>query len=169
MNWRRYVCSVKHLVIFPHVFFVLRLNKQLSKQSWGWWFETLSRPLWRQCNVMTQSCGRLFIQLQWSNHQVYERCPGQHTTVYVCILHKIWNIWKAQKKHPYLTISLAANGLAPTTNKYCDFNVTLRCSVMDEKCNLQCPTYYKRHFEMHSLGRKTLPFLFFYSNFVEDC
>ena len=32
------------------VFFDLRLNKQLSKQSWGWWFETLSRPLWRHCN-----------------------------------------------------------------------------------------------------------------------
>ena len=28
------------------VFFDLRLNKRLSKQSWGWWFETLSRPLW---------------------------------------------------------------------------------------------------------------------------
>ena len=27
------------------VFFDLRLNKRLSKQSWGWWFETLSRPL----------------------------------------------------------------------------------------------------------------------------
>ena len=25
-------------------------NKPLSKQSWGWWFETLSRPLWRHCN-----------------------------------------------------------------------------------------------------------------------
>ena len=34
------------------VFFDLRLNKRLSKQSWGWWFETLSRPLWRHCNVM---------------------------------------------------------------------------------------------------------------------
>ena len=33
------------------VFFDLRLNKRLSKQSWGWWFETLSRPLWRHCNV----------------------------------------------------------------------------------------------------------------------
>ena len=33
------------------VFFDLRLNKRLSKQSWGWWFETLSRPLWRHRNV----------------------------------------------------------------------------------------------------------------------
>ena len=32
------------------VFFDLRLNKQLSKQSLGWWFETLSRPLWRHSN-----------------------------------------------------------------------------------------------------------------------
>ena len=33
------------------VFLDLRLNKRLSKQSWGWWFETLSRPLWRHRNV----------------------------------------------------------------------------------------------------------------------
>ena len=36
------------------VFFDLRLNKGLSKQSGGWWFETLSRPLWRHCNVAHQ-------------------------------------------------------------------------------------------------------------------
>ena len=33
------------------VFFDLHLNKQLNKQSWGWWFETPSRSLWRHCNV----------------------------------------------------------------------------------------------------------------------
>ena len=27
------------------------LNKRLSRQSWGWCFETLLRPLWRHCNV----------------------------------------------------------------------------------------------------------------------
>ena len=32
------------------VFFDLRLNKRLSKQWWCWWFDTLSRPLWRPCN-----------------------------------------------------------------------------------------------------------------------
>ena len=32
------------------VFFDLRLNKWLNKQSQGWWFETLSRPLWRHRN-----------------------------------------------------------------------------------------------------------------------
>ena len=33
-----------------YVFFDLRLNKQLNTQSRGWWFETLSRSLWRHCN-----------------------------------------------------------------------------------------------------------------------
>ena len=36
------------------VFFDLRLNIRLSKQSWGWWFQTLSHPLWRQYNVMME-------------------------------------------------------------------------------------------------------------------
>ena len=33
-----------------NVFFDLRLTKQLGKQSWGWWFEITSCPLWRHCN-----------------------------------------------------------------------------------------------------------------------
>ena len=38
------------------LFFDLRLNKRLSKQSWGWWFETLSCPLWRHRNVIQKLC-----------------------------------------------------------------------------------------------------------------
>ena len=37
------------------VLFDLRLNKRLSKQSWGWWFETLPRPLWRHSNDLASS------------------------------------------------------------------------------------------------------------------
>ena len=33
---------------------ICALNKRLSKQSWGWWFETSSRPLWCQCNVQRE-------------------------------------------------------------------------------------------------------------------
>ena len=32
------------------VFFDLRLNTRLSKQRWGWWFETSSLPLWLHCD-----------------------------------------------------------------------------------------------------------------------
>ena len=35
------------------VFFDLRLNKWLSKQWWGWWFETPLCPLWHHCNAVT--------------------------------------------------------------------------------------------------------------------
>ena len=36
------------------VFFNLCLNKRLSKQSCGWWFETPSCSLWRYCNTTWQ-------------------------------------------------------------------------------------------------------------------
>ena len=36
------------------VFCDLRLNKRLSKQSWGWWFEMLSWSLWRHYNENLQ-------------------------------------------------------------------------------------------------------------------
>ena len=32
------------------VFFDLQLNKRISKQLWGWWFETPSHSSWRHCN-----------------------------------------------------------------------------------------------------------------------
>ena len=51
---------------------------------------------------------------------------------------KLWNIWKAQWRHSYLTFWFAWNDLALIPNKYCAFNTTLICSVMGEKCNLQC-------------------------------
>ena len=33
-----------------NVFFVLRMDKWMSKQSWAWWFETPSCSLWRHWN-----------------------------------------------------------------------------------------------------------------------
>ena len=38
------------------VFFDLCPNKRLSKQPWGWWFETPSRPLGRHCNDIANFC-----------------------------------------------------------------------------------------------------------------
>ena len=57
------------------VFYDLRLNKRLSKQSWGWWFEALSCPLWRHCNV--QLClppmAAGMIQTMWSFYLINYR------------------------------------------------------------------------------------------------
>ena len=46
------------------VFFDLCLNKRLSKQLRGWWFQTPSRPLWRQCNGLVLPGSK---PTHWSN------------------------------------------------------------------------------------------------------
>ena len=51
------------------VFLELRLNKRLSKQPWGWWFESLSRPLWRHRN---------------DNLQCSRRCPYNIMSIFPC-------------------------------------------------------------------------------------
>ena len=47
------------------VVFDLCLNKCLSKQSWGWWFETPSCPLWRHCGVTMSLWSFRQSQLSW--------------------------------------------------------------------------------------------------------
>ena len=60
------------------VFFGLRLNKRLSKQSRGWWFETLSRPLWRHRNV---------IHYRWEGDRVHTQKCLQRCHTFCHILH----------------------------------------------------------------------------------
>ena len=48
-----------------NVFFDLRLNKRLSKQSWGWWSETPSRSLSRHCCDINLSHLTGFYRLFW--------------------------------------------------------------------------------------------------------
>ena len=56
------------------VFFDLRPNKRLSKQPWGWWFETLSWPLWRHCNAInSRGVSSMEMGLQISNVQNYAK------------------------------------------------------------------------------------------------
>ena len=55
------------------VFFDLRLNKQLCKQSWGWWFETPACPLWCHCNETESSMINMSIPwllMFWLVHQI---------------------------------------------------------------------------------------------------
>ena len=51
------------------VFFDLRLNIWLSKQWWGWWFGTLSHPLWRH-RVMVY-CEYCVIEWLWNLEMTY--------------------------------------------------------------------------------------------------
>ena len=42
------------------IFCDLCLNKMFSKQPWGWWFETPSRPSWRHCNGVNEESAVLY-------------------------------------------------------------------------------------------------------------
>ena len=53
------------------VFFDPRLNKRLSKQPWGWCFETPSRSLWRHCNGMEP---QVFFVAGSSDHNHHAVC-----------------------------------------------------------------------------------------------
>ena len=63
------------------VFFDVRPNKQLSKQSWGWWFETLSPSLWRHRNEFNCKC---YTKLKWCS---WLGTPCQHDDVMIDIIH----------------------------------------------------------------------------------
>ena len=62
----RWISHTKPVAQSFDVFFDQRLNKRLSKQLWGWWFETPSRSLWRHCNVAPVTAFRLFSSVLFS-------------------------------------------------------------------------------------------------------
>ena len=57
--------------------FYLRLNKLLSKQSWGWLFDTPFRSLWCHCNVLqrpeydTRLLSIVWLLIVLNSHMIY--------------------------------------------------------------------------------------------------
>ena len=66
------------------VFFDLHPNKRLSKQWWGWWFEMLSCPWWRQRNGQKETKK----ELQWT-HNV-RSCKSRLTQWYTLFYTLRW-------------------------------------------------------------------------------
>ena len=60
------------------VFFGLRLNKRLSKQSWDWWFETPLRSLWRHSN----DCFKFQCGEEW-DLVVFGHCRVSYAQYYI--------------------------------------------------------------------------------------
>ena len=60
------------------VFFDLRLNKRLSKQRWGWWFEMPWCPLWHHCNdcYTLNSSSTSVISFWWCGWSTSLMCGG---------------------------------------------------------------------------------------------
>ena len=64
------------------VFFDLRLDKRLSKKSWGWWFETPSCSLWRHCNENRPARSHSNRPVMWSLKKSYCLCALFHVWKY---------------------------------------------------------------------------------------
>ena len=71
------------------VFFDIRLNKRLSKQWWCWWFETLSRSLWRHRNVLFcfrmewKRCSKWLYNWLWRQNGKVEKPQNRKRRNYV--------------------------------------------------------------------------------------
>ena len=69
----------------------LRPNKRLSKQSWGWWFETLSWSLWRHYNgnvyrEFSDLCSTLVIVAFSASCFIELRCNGTRLYNHACVV-----------------------------------------------------------------------------------
>ena len=77
------------------VYFDLRPNKRLSKQLWGWWFETHRRSLWRHRNVpytksnivKKKSTSSPFQEMDKLLRFIWSHCMDPFTDLEDCICH----------------------------------------------------------------------------------
>ena len=70
------------------------LNKLSSKQWWGWWFETPSRPLWRHCNVIKYSPSSGVLYNAYSSKWVISIFFSNNNTS-----HTSWNVRESNKSN----------------------------------------------------------------------
>ena len=70
------------------IFFDLCLNKRLSKQSWGWWFETPLRSLWRHCNVRRIITNFAISWIRWIHGFVKELRDTTSLRIYLSFIQR---------------------------------------------------------------------------------
>ena len=119
------------------VFFDLRLNKRLSKQPWGWWFETPPWSLWRQCNVYVLGCSvcvfynRPFKQLDISkcNYIKVHSGYGLHQRP-DALLYNAFSLWPI----PYPEWFLYIHNVFSTVNVICWFESCSTSFISYQQC-----------------------------------
>ena len=96
------------------IFFDLRPNKQLSKRSWGWWFETLSWSLWRHCNVnLHHTSARVLFQYMTDNLDRRVSLRPHHRSLDLKIKFH-WGISGRYNTKPYTQGAVSCFGLYRT-------------------------------------------------------
>ena len=123
------------------VFFDLRLNILLSKQSRGWGFETPSRPLWRHCNVWVSDFSPSWryqrkplnrLELRGS---IYKLTSPMSTIAY-CINNHVANISSAF----FTCYQFIHNGQMDS-----GYNHLFRIYMMRNELYIFCPAYVNTH------------------------
>ena len=149
------------------VFLDLRLYKRLSKQSWGWWFETPSLPLWRHRNVSSlallwlheksNSCGLFTLAVRSASVAMF------NLSVRVIAWHRGNTIIASvpgnnpqghgKMRHSQNVLQQSTNCMYNTWDVFYTTSVyveTLRHFSPDTKADF----FGKRHFEMHYIQWK---------------
>ena len=99
------------------VFFDLRLNKRLSKQSWGWWFETPSRPLWRQSKDTTYLAFGVYCENFGKNIRVI--------TASHCMWYTPWIMRTARTVMCFIVVWCRERYFCPYTSRFHSWNYDL--------------------------------------------
>ena len=103
------------------VFFDLRLNNRLSKQPWGWWFETPPWWLWRHCNdretlhVHAFDC---YLQRGYPSLSKWQTIvSAQHNYVVDTTFDTKQSIWSLHLITPLPLQSVSSNGKVNTSTQ----------------------------------------------------
>ena len=113
-------------------FFDLRPNKWLSKQWCGWWFVTLSSPLWRHCNWIL-ACHLDDNVMTWKLSVLLAICDlWRYPAHYDVIVIKYWLVtlmtmsWHGNFLYywPFVRRILSLTGVLPSERSN---NTPLRC------------------------------------------
>ena len=142
------------------VFFDLRLNKRLSKQPWGWWFETPSCRLWRHCN---DSNVLYNMRLYLETHQyriLFKVAHSLELSIKCGLLDFRWQFrWQSNwsKAEVSIECGLRVTGsVCDNTSDSPSYQVLIFCmrrmyDISIFKSLLPEQTFHRRNFKMHIL------------------
>ena len=115
------------------IFYDLRPNNRLSKQWWGWWFETPTCPLWRHRNVVAchleMSFPKCPMMLRW--HFTMPFSSSLNWFKYLINLKSIWKYLGCVRLGGYCTSATIAE--QPLTPTYMSLRLMFSLTFYSEK------------------------------------
>ena len=109
--------------------FDLRLNKRLSTQSWGWWFETPSCPSWRHCNAFRSPDDAI----NWNGQRDLEKFRGT-SNITIKWLTKQLRIYEVVQINNHSNRYICSLGLMVLKPEYYGFNRSILWLWMHSVC-----------------------------------